>query len=91
MAEFQQADIPVDEKKIVLCGKGARVSRFWELGHAQRFLAEPSSSKLRNICAMGILIRISDRRFVSTVRFKLPNIVPVSFLLPAKGILMMIF
>jgi hypothetical protein len=80
VAEFQQADIPVVEKKIVLCGKGARVSRFWELGHAQRFLAGPTSSMLRNICATGILIKISDRRFVSPVRFKLPKIVPFSFL-----------
>jgi hypothetical protein len=80
VAEFQQAVTLVVEKKIVLCGKGARVSRFWELEHAQRFLAGPTSSKLRNIWATGILIKVGDRRFVSTVRFKLPKIVPFSFL-----------
>jgi hypothetical protein len=41
VAEFQQADACVVEKKIILCGKGRRATRFWKLLHAEGFLAEP--------------------------------------------------
>jgi hypothetical protein len=39
VAEFQQVDVRVVEKKIVLRGDDGRVRRFWELSHTQRFFA----------------------------------------------------